>query len=95
MEKAMSYFEKIDLSEPFYGRIELGNITALNVGMFKTADGIFVGIEGFGAYIFHSWVHYSYAMEKLKLGEADARNFSDFLNIQLGDTSKSFQGRYY
>lgn len=79
---------------PFYGQIDLGNFTQFTIGMFSTLEGrIFIGVEGHGAYTFAHFVHWSYAVEKLKLLESDARNLSDFINAQLYCNEKE-QGYY-
>ena len=81
---------------PFYGSVALGNMTQFNVSLARVPNrsGWFaVGVEGHGFYIFNSWIHYAYAMEKLKLLNGDAMNLCDFLNTQGGWDEKQ-QGHY-
>jgi hypothetical protein len=90
-------FPDISMKEglPFYGDISLGNWTQYKVAMFETdSDGLFVGIEGRGCYTFAHQVHWQYVSEKLKIGEADARNVADLINDQFADDAAQRQGRY-
>jgi hypothetical protein len=60
--------------------------------MFKAGDGLFVGVEGFGAYTFHGYTHRAYVREKLGLPQWEAQNLADFINAQLGWSGE--QGEY-
>jgi hypothetical protein len=81
---------------PFYGEIALGNATQYTIAAFWFTPGdLFVAIEGKGAYSFSNFVDWSYAAEKLGLEfESDARNFSDWINTQLGLIGDKNQGEY-
>jgi len=86
-------------NDTFYGRIALGNGTAYDIGMMwvdPERDGdtsLLVSIVDKGAYTFSRDVHWSYAMEKLRLLKWDAENLADFINRQLGLSGKP-QGHY-
>lgn len=84
---------KKDFTNPYYGDLSLGNGTQYKVGIFMYKGRLFVGVERKGAYTFGGWCHWTYAQEKLNLMVADAKNFADFINTQLGDTDKP-QGIY-
>lgn len=81
----------------FFGRVALDNGSAFDIGMmWVDEDGgkaLLVSVIDFGAATFSRFIHYSYAMEKLKLREWDASNLADFINVQLGLTGKP-QGKY-
>jgi hypothetical protein len=78
----------------FYGEVDLGDGTSLKIGMFWVNDTrLFVGIEGYGAYTFGTYVDPSYAYEKLIHNKIDAGNLSDFINTQL-DENYYEAGRY-
>ena len=83
--------------KPFYGDIALGNGTQWKIAaFFVPLAKMFIGVETRGCYTFCGFVHYSYAMEKLNIGEPDARNLSDWINCQLSinDTDYKEQGNY-
>lgn len=82
---------------PFYGAVALGNSTQYRMGVLKTVKGLFIGIEGRGAYEFQSFAHKSYVQQKLNLEfEGDAANVADLVNYLLGihDEKTLPQGRY-
>jgi hypothetical protein len=93
-------FDKVEL--PFYGDVSLGNGTQYKISMFRIPPGLphsgrlQVSIENKGAYTFNSFVHFTYAMEKLGLKcPSDARAVADFINAQLEDKySTEDQGTY-
>lgn len=78
-----------------YFNLALGNSTMFRVGVLLTEEGgIFIGVEGKGAYTFGHFAHWTYVAEKLKLAEGDARNLADFINAQLHDEAFEIQGTY-
>ena len=84
----------VDLTKPFHGAVALGNMTQYNISAFYDGSELVVSVEGKGSYSFSRFVHYSYAMEKLGIKyEIDARNFSDWINTQLG-IEREPQGKY-
>jgi hypothetical protein len=65
--------------------LSLGNMTAFTVCLTQGPYGLFVGIEGHGAYPFATYPHPGYVKQKLGIRyEGDANNFADFLADQLG-----------
>ena len=85
-------FPKLTL--PFYGNVSLGNATMFKVYLSRLPDGFLLcAIVSRSAYPFQGYVHSSYAAEKLNLYGADAKNFADFLNSQLG-MDVQMQGSY-
>lgn len=90
-------WEKINFDfEPFYGDINLGNITMFRIFAWMTNyDNFLLGIEGYSSYRFKNKVHWKYVVEKLMLSnESDARIIADFINAQLGIQCEQ-QGFYY
>lgn len=81
---------------PFRGDVALGNMTQYVVSAFMLDDGrLCVGVEGHGVYTFRSFVHWTYAAEKLNIqNQADASNLSDWINAQLGYADMGLQGSY-
>ena len=89
------HFPQVIQEGKFYGEIALGNGTQFNCAMMKTEKGIVVSVLDHGAYIFSGYVHFSYAMEKLRLLEGDAKNVSDLINDQFAfGTTRPRQGKY-
>lgn len=69
----------------FTGAVCLGNSTMYRMGIIKTRRGMFIGIEGRGAYEFHGSTSVGYTMQKLGLEfEGDAAAVSDLLNYLMG-----------
>jgi len=87
----LARWTKLEL--PFHGKIALANVSQLTVGILPLKTGLFIGVEGRGAYEFGGFVHWNYAMTKLNLHQGDAENLADFLNAQLGH-DENLQGRY-
>ncbi len=78
-------WEKCVGRQHFYGNVSLGNHTQFRVAAFLYGPGIFIAVEGEGAYLFNGYTHFAYVMEKLRMDNAaDARNLADFINAQLG-----------
>ena len=86
-------FEFVDLQSGFCN-VALGNMTMFQIGFIRTEQGFFIGIIGKGSYIFSSFAFWAYVAEKLKLGEADARNLADFINTQILVSGFEKQGIY-
>lgn len=83
------------ISSTFYGPVALGNGTQWMVGIFFVGERLlFVGIEGYGAYVFGPDSDPGYVGQKLNIRfDGDAANFTDFLNDQTLPGSERF-GEY-
>ena len=82
-------FEPVE-SYPFYGRVSLANATEFTIGCFMVEKGrdagrLFLAIEYKGCYTFDAGTFPSYVMEKLGVGEADAKPLADFINGQFSN----------
>lgn len=74
--------------------VALGNFTQYRILVAPTSRGVFVSVDGVGAYEFSGFAHWGYVMEKIKLKhDGDATNLADFINDQLGFCYPR-QGRY-
>lgn len=87
---------------PFYGDINLGNVTLFRICSFKTSfglhrkEGIFICIErASSGWIFQQKAFPDYVAEKLMMnrGDADVKIITDFINAQLGVETQQF-GEY-
>jgi hypothetical protein len=76
--------------------VALGNGSQFEVSVSKCSDsaGRVIGVLGHGCYVFRSWVHWTYAKQKLNLLDGDALNMADFINCQLNGNPGDVQGRY-
>ena len=79
---------------PFHGQIALGNATQFKIHLSDESDGLFVAIEGRGAYTFCSGADRYYVQEKLGIMGGDAANLADLINAQ-NEREFQEQGRYY
>lgn len=89
------------LDRPFRGDIALGNGSQFTFTILNTDDypgmkdeGLFVSIDGRGAYSFKKFLHFEYVKEKLGLGEADSRNVADLINSLNHNQKGDLQGHY-
>lgn len=75
--------------------VALGNMTQYRVGLMVTKNGVFVAVEGKGAYEFCFYADWRYVSGKLNIEfEGDAQNLADFINCQLGVYRDEPQGDY-
>lgn len=83
---------------PFMGEIALGNMTQFRFAILADPinGGVFVAVEGKGAYGFPFGVMADYVEEKLDVLDADAANIADLINAQSNDPRWAMpeQGRY-
>jgi hypothetical protein len=73
--------------------VALGNMSQFRIGIIPNGEGLFVAVEGIGAYEFFGYAHRSYIEEKLDILDGDAANLADFINDQLEPGSQR-QGYY-
>jgi hypothetical protein len=81
------------LPSPTVCDVALGNGSHFCVYLIRQEDRLHLGLEGAGAYRFDMSQHFTYVMEKLRLGEGDARNMADFIADQL-QVQTERQGSY-
>lgn len=72
--------------------VALGNGRQYEVSLQRDGEALFIGVMGQGFWRFTSYVHASYAMEKLKLSLSDGSLFADFINDQLPERDVARQG---
>ena len=83
------------------GEVALGNMTQYKICVINFGSWLVIAINERGCYEFDSFAHWTYTMEKLRIGESDAKNVSDFINDQLrhqfypADPPSPRQGYYY
>lgn len=103
-EKLKYLWPIIDLDKPFFGFINLCNVTMFRIAMFRLENcgirsgfkGIYLSIEGIGGYHFldkNIEFHPSYVSEKLNVPRGDATVLADFINDQLGIAHEQY-GHY-
>lgn len=64
-------------------QVALGNMTQYRLLVAVTRRGVFIAIEGIGAYEFQGFAHKGYVADKLNIKhEGDAANLADFINDQ-------------
>lgn len=92
-------------TQPLIAWMDLANGTIFRIVTFfsnnlhtSPCDGLYVGIERVGSYLFDNVVskteiNWAYLVEKLNLPEVDARPFADWMNAQLERKSEQ-QGIY-
>lgn len=73
-------------------RVALGNGRQYEISIQRVGPTLFVGVMGQGFWKFTSYVHASYAAEKLKLGLSDASLIANFINDQLPTPELDRQG---
>lgn len=72
--------------------VALGNGRQYEVNIQRDGDALYVGVMGQGFWRFTSYVHASYAMEKLKFALSDGSLFANFINDQLPEPDVARQG---
>jgi hypothetical protein len=81
--------------EHIISQVALGNMTQYRILTAKLKRGVFIAIEGVGAYEFQGFAHKGYVQDKLNIKHAgDAENIADFINDQMGTGTYERQGEY-